>query len=200
MKPLNFLWIMRGFSPLVALVLLISACSNEKASEEISLNQAVSKNAKTTEINEKIAKFCLKAQDFAGCVQTMTQKEVPFKQKRDSDSGLRTWTRGTGVIVRMRTDSIEAMESKGTYGRYIKWIYSRTTGNQSGGSTWSVEGDCKDYTVNWEGDLAGWTKVRNPKELVKKNRSAYEPAIEAKAVLDEFCPQMNRLIADKTKS
>ena len=157
------------------------------------------------EIDKKIAEFCLKATDFAGCVESMSKKEVPFKQKQDAMQGMRTWTRTTGVVVRMRTASVKAMRNKnGEFGTHIRWNYSRTTGEGSG-SSWQVEGNCKEFTANWKGDMTGWTNVKDPEELMRKssawnNKAAqYEPAIEAKAVLTEFCPQMDKLVAETKK-
>ena len=155
------------------------------------------------EIDKEIAEFCLKATDFAGCVESMSKKEVPFKQKQDSDQGMRTWTRATGVVVRMRTASVKAMRNRnGDFGTHLRWNYSRTGDGNYAGSTWQVEANCKEFTANWKGNMAGWTSVRDPEQLMRKSSiwndksSTYEPAIEAKAVLTEFCPEMDRLVLE----
>lgn len=53
---------------------------------------------------------------------------------------------------------------------------------------WSVQADCRDYTADWDGDREGWRKL-SP----ESNRPSTK---EARAVLDEFCPQMERLIKE----
>ena len=63
-------------------------------------------------VDPKIAEFCMKATDFAGCVQTMTGG-LPPKQTKDVEDGLRTWTRDDGKIVRMRVDSVQALSKMG---------------------------------------------------------------------------------------
>ena len=75
-------------------------------------------NAVNAEIDKETAEFCLKATDFAGCVETMKRGLDPMR-KQDVEDGLRTWTRDTGVIVRMRVDTVEAINPKRSdYGRY----------------------------------------------------------------------------------
>ena len=46
-------------------------------------------------------------------------------QENAAEEGLLTWTRDSGVIVRMRTSSVRATRPKGEYGRYISWIFFR---------------------------------------------------------------------------
>ena len=157
--------------------------------------------------SREISEFCLKANDFAGCVETM-KRGLDSKRKTDVREGLRTWTRDTGVIVRMRTDSVKAVSPKGEYGRYLEWTYSRTGEGNESGSSWSVQGDCQDFTVNWEADSMGWTSVKSPEEFLKKRfpfpspqwgekmSPLFSPAKEAQDVLSEFCPQMDRLIRE----
>ena len=73
-------------------------------------------------VDPKIAEFCMKATDFAGCVQTMTGG-IPPKQTKHVEDGLRTWTRDDGSIVRMRTNAVMAIQNRGKYGRYIEYRY-----------------------------------------------------------------------------
>ena len=57
-----------------------------------------------------------------------------------------------------------------------------------------AEADCQDYTANWAGDKEGWVNLENPS---KKLKSWYlESTKEAKNILDEFCPQMDRLVKE----
>ena len=56
------------------------------------------------EVDPKIAEFCLKATDFAGCVQTMNTG-IPPKRRKADEERLHTWTRDDGTIVRMRVSS-----------------------------------------------------------------------------------------------
>jgi len=147
-----------------------------------------------TEIDPKIADFCMMATDFAGCVQTMSSG-LPPKQKQDAEQGLRTWTRATGVTVRMRTASLVAMKSSdGDYGTHIKWVYGRTARDNDGYQK-EVQANCKEFTADWNMDGQGWRSVKDP-EQYRRNTDEYEPTIEAKAVMDEFCPQMQRLVEE----
>jgi len=146
------------------------------------------------QVDPKIAEFCMKAQDFAGCVQTMTGG-LPPKQKMDAEEGLRTWTRESGVVVRMRVASVVAMKSAGNqYGSHIKWVYGRTGTNNEGWQK-EVQADCKNYTADWNEDRTGWLDVKDP-EKYRRDSGTYEPVREAKAVMDEFCPQIERLISE----
>ncbi len=146
------------------------------------------------QVDPKIAEFCMKATDFAGCVQTMTGG-LPPKQQTDAVEGLRTWTRETGVVVRMRTASVVAMKSSnGEYGRHIKWVYGRT-GKDNEGWQKEVQGDCKQYTADWNEDSKGWIDIKEPEKYRRKS-DEYEPVREAKAVMDEFCPQIERLVIE----
>ena len=162
--------------------------------------------AVNAEIDKETAEFCLKASDFAGCVETM-KRGLDTKRMNDVEDGLRTWTRDTGTKVRMRTKSVKAVQLGKPYGRYLEWFYTRgviegsfynwfterTTNNQPARS-WKVEADCIDYTVDWKGEASGWISVKNPDQYV--GNQLMDPAREAKNVLDEFCPQMDRLVAE----
>ena len=66
----------------------------------------------------------MKAADFAGYDETM-QRGLPPKQVKDVDEGLRTWERDTGTILKMRTNSIKAVQPGNPYGRYLTWLYTR---------------------------------------------------------------------------
>ena len=54
-----------------------------------------------------------------------------------------------------------------------------------------VEVDCEENTANWVGQLGGWWKLKGPKPT---RRDA--DAVTATEIMDEFCPQMNRLVAE----
>jgi hypothetical protein len=60
------------------------------------------------QIDPKITETCIRAQDFAGCVQTLSGG-LPPKQQKDAEEGLRTWTRDDGTIIRMRKASLVAL-------------------------------------------------------------------------------------------
>ena len=157
-------------------------------------------NAVNAEIDKETAEFCLKATDFAGCVETMKRGLDPIR-KQNVEDGLRTWTRDTGVIVRMRVDTVEAINPKRSdYGRYLQWRYSRTGEGNMPGSSWRVQGDCDEFTANWDNDGAGWVKVKDISYLLKpgewRGQSTYEPAREAQSVLKEFCPLMDKLVLE----
>ena len=163
-------------------------------------------SALNANVDKETAEFCLKASDFAGCVETM-KRGLDTKRLNDVEDGLRTWTRDTGTEVKMRTKSVKAVQLGKSYGRYLEWFYTRgviegsfynwfterTTNNQPARS-WKVEADCIDYTVDWKGEASGWISVKNPDQYV--GSQLMDPAREAKNVLDEFCPQMDRLVSE----
>jgi hypothetical protein len=144
------------------------------------------------EVDTKIAEFCMKATDFAGCVQTMTGG-LPPKQQQDAEDGLRTWTRDDGTIARMRISSVVALKNKGKYGRYLEYRYGLERKNNH--SMWGVQADCQDYTANWDKDAEGWKRLNDPAMYLRpgERSSMNQPAREAKAVLDEFCPIIDTL-------
>ena len=182
--------------PLLAALALPTACSNVEVSDK----------TVNAQIDKETADFCLKASDFAGCVETM-KRGLDTKRMNDVEDGLRTWTRDTGTKVRMRTKSVKAVQLGKPYGRYLEWFYTRgviegsfynwftgTTTNNQPARSWKVEADCIDYTVDWKGEASGWISVKNPDQYV--GNQLMDPAREAKNVLDEFCPQMDRLVSE----
>ena len=186
----------RFLLPLLAALALPTSCSNVEVSDK----------TVNAEIDKETADFCLKASDFAGCVETM-KRGLDTKRMNDVEDGLRTWTRDTGTKVRMRTKSVKAVQLGKPYGRYLEWFYTRgviegsfynwlidRTTNNIPARSWKVEADCIDYTVNWQADSGGWMNVRNPDQYV--GNQIMDPAREAKNVLDEFCPQMDRLVSE----
>jgi hypothetical protein len=74
------------------------------------------------QVDPKITETCMRAQDFAGCVQTLSGG-LPPKQQKDAEEGLRTWTREDGTIIRMRKASVVALKNKDGYGRYLEYTY-----------------------------------------------------------------------------
>ena len=59
----------------------------------------------------KDAEFCMKAADFAGCVETMT-RGVSGKQKKDVEEVLRAWARDIGQIVRRRISTVVELKTE----------------------------------------------------------------------------------------
>jgi len=139
------------------------------------------------QVDPKIAEFCMKATDFAGCVQTMTGG-LPPKQTKDAQEGLRTWTRDDGRIIRFRTASVVALKNDGKYGRYLEYQYGLEDSQDN--IMWNVQADCVDYTANWDQDYVGWYEVKDPTMYLRPGQYSfkYNSSKEAKAVLDEFCP------------
>jgi len=144
------------------------------------------------QVDPKIAEFCLKATDFAGCVQTMTGG-LPPKQQKDAEEGLRTWTRDDGTIIRFRPTTVVALKHEGKYGRYLEYQYGLEDNFYN--NMWGVQADCVDYTANWDQDNAGWFKVKDPSMYLRpgENSMKFNSVKEAKAVLDEFCPIIETL-------
>ena len=134
----------------------------------------------------------MRSVDFAGCVQTVTGGLSP-KQKQDVEDGLRTWTRDDGSVIRMCVSSVKGLRHKGSYGRYITYKYGLKSNDSN--TNWTVQADCRDYTANWDKDNSGWDKVKDPDMCLKNGEASgkYGSAMEAKAVLDEFCPIIDTL-------
>lgn len=159
-----------------------------------------------SQVDPRISEFCLKAQDFKGCIESMSKPATAIETKQDKQEDQRTWVRNSGVVVRMKVSSVKAMRSSnGDYGRHIKWVYGRdgvaqTQSNYWGsvthsGNVFEVQADCKEYTADWNNDMAGWRPVRDPGKY-RRNKDWYEPVIEAKQIMDEFCPQIGNLARD----
>ena len=144
------------------------------------------------QVDPKAAEFCMKAQDFAGCVETMT-KGLPSKQVQDAREGLRTWTRDNGQIIRMRFSSVVALRKDGKYGRYLEYRYGLE--DKDWGADWIVQADCLDYTANWDQDNKGWFQVKDPDKYLRAGEDyrKYSSTKEAKAVLDEFCGKIEAI-------
>ena len=175
-------------SPTHGLLMLIKRC----AMLSLALVSATSCLPAIAQVDPKIAEFCIKAQDFAGCVETMT-RGLPSKQSQDVKEGLRTWTRDNGQIIRMRTSSVVALRKDGQYGRYLEYRYGLE--DKNGGVDWMVQADCLDYTANWDQDNKGWFQVRDPERYIRpgEDYQKYSSSKEAKAVLDEFCSRIETL-------
>lgn len=170
---------------------------------------AVLAGSAKADVDPKISEFCLKAQDFKGCVEAMSKPAPENNAAEDSRNTQRSWTRDSGVVVRMKISSITAMKSSnGEYGRHIRWVYGRdgfaqgtstywglgiATSSASSGTVNEVQADCVNYTADWHGDNFGWRSVKDP-EKYRRDKNWYEPVLEAKQVMDEFCPQMNQLL------
>tara|TARA_A100001011_G_scaffold394808_1_gene488070 strand:- start:177 stop:830 length:654 start_codon:yes stop_codon:yes gene_type:complete len=140
--------------------------------------------AVNSEVDPEIAEMCMKAVDFQGCVNAMTGEKP-----NEFGEGTRKFVRKDGSLSVFNPLAISAMEVRGEYGRYFKYRYFRIENN--GFSTqWSAEADCLDYTANWKGDTGkekGWRDLKT---------SNLESSIEAVKILDEFCPQMDRLVRE----
>ena len=116
------------------------------------------------------------------CVQIMSGQ----KKKNEYGEGTRKLVRSDGSLSLFNPLAISAMKIRGEYGRYLRYRYFRI-GNDGVGNQWTAEADCQDYTANWEGDEEGWRNLKRDKK---------ESSVEAKKILDEFCPQMDRLVQE----
>jgi len=138
--------------------------------------------AVNAEISDKVHERCKDAKDYVGCVQMMSGQ----KKKNEYGEGTRKLVRSDGNLSLFNPLAISAMKIRGEYGRYLKYRYF-LIGNDGVGYQWTVEADCQDYTANWEGDEEGWRNLKRDKK---------ESSVEAKKILDEFCPQMDRLVQE----
>ena len=146
-------------------------------------------------LDPKIAEYCLRATDFAGCVETMSESDQP-KRLSNIEDGLRTWSREDGSIIRLRMENILALENKSKFGRYLEYRYTREYKYSESTFTdkYKVQADCVDYTAKWKLNQPQ-IRGRNWRNLKKipRDSSQYESAFEAIEVLDEFCPIINTL-------
>lgn len=118
---------------------------------------------------------------LASCSNTVEkEKEVVIET--------RVYDRKVGNVL-FNPMALTAKKVRGDWGRYIKYRYFRN--HPAGSSEWHVDADCNDYTADWKGDSRGWIKL-------KSNQS--EQRKEAKKILDEFCPQMDKLVQDAKKN
>ena len=131
-------------------------------------------------IPDEVHNACKDVADYKGCVELRIGKTSNYLE------GIRETKRKDGTTLLFHPDAVVAKKVRGEYGRYLNYRYYRL-GQRS---EWIADADCEDYTVNWEGDVGGWRDVRvHQKESSK----------EALKILDEFCPQMDRLV-EETKS
>ncbi len=137
-------------------------------------------NSLNAEIDPKVHDICKSVKDYKGCVELRTKNKV--------DSESRQWVRKDGSLSVFNPAALLAIKVKGEYGRYITFRYFRDKKGRKYEMT--VEADCQDYTANWKDDGRGWLNLRS------KKWSRLEPPQEAKKILDEFCPQMTKLVKD----
>ena len=120
---------------------------------------------------------CKDVRDYKGCI------EMKSGQINKYAKGTREIPRKDDSITIFHPDAVIAKEVRGEYGRYLNYRYYRVGQN----TEWSADADCEDYTVNWKGDRGGWLDVKVHQE---------EKSQEALKILDEFCPQMDRLVKE----
>ena len=100
----------------------------------------------------------------------------------------RVYDRKVGSVL-FNPMALTAKKVRGDWGRYIEYRYFRN--HPAGSSEWHVDADCIDYTADWRGDSRGWLKLKSNQSEIRK---------EAKKILDEFCPQMDKLVQDAKKN
>ena len=99
----------------------------------------------------------------------------------------REWKRRNGDVVLFSTKDVKPLSVRNQFGRYLSYTYSVN------GYSNQVEADCRDYTANWLNDNLifnknkGWNRISDSKE---------ERILEAKKILDEFCPKINNLLGN----
>ena len=144
--------------------------------------------AVNAEISDKIHKRCKDVRDYMGCVQMMGgQKQNEYGE------GTRKFVRSDGSLSIFNPLAVSAVEEKGEYGRYLTYRYFKiATDGKS--YPWTAKADCEDYTVNWEGDNKGWVKIKNYKKLKGWYKEAGKEALD---ILNESCPQMDRLVKEE---
>ena len=126
--------------------------------------------------NDEILKECLAANDYKGCVKTLSEKNENFQVK----------IRNNGKLAIYDLRDIRAIPLNGQFGTLLEWGYeiARTKSNPK--RTWKVIGDCERYRAKWNGD-SFWTELNSSD---KRNSSKSE----AKSLMDEYCPRMNNLV------
>ena len=107
--------------------------------------------------------------------------------------GFSVTTFSNGAVYRVDRSMTRAQKVRGEWGRYLTFSYLKTYRGRA--SFWTVEADCQDYTANWlgDGDVAfnpGWQRLKNRRPTISQK--------VAKEVLDEYCPQMKKLV-NKTR-
>ncbi len=151
------------------------------------------KNIKTVTPTPDQEATCLKAKDYKGCMEYYSKNPKGLIQSKKKYL-TREWQRGSntgwlkGSTVLFNPAAVIAKKVNDSWGRYISYRYHETRGNIK----WEVkiDGDCKEYTADYIGDQRGWYKLR---ERTKTRWGITQEVIE---VLDEFCPQMNRLVKE----
>ena len=121
---------------------------------------------------------CLSASDYKGCIESLSKNDV----------NKRVVIRKNGKIVIINIGSLRAIPFNGKFGRFLEWSYEVDQSNKKKRVKWTLAADCEKSAAKWEGANEKWVSLDS--SAVKKSESLQE----AKALLDEFCPQMNRLV------
>ena len=131
-------------------------------------------------ISKKAHQACKDVKDYKGCIEMRSDK----KQKKNEKLTRETQRDDKkGTIILFNPTTVIARKIRGEWGRYLSYRYFAIRGSRQG--EWSVDADCQDYTADWKGDEEPWRNLRAHKRDSSK---------EALKILDEFCPQMDRLV------
>ena len=112
-----------------------------------------------------------------------------FKEESILGKDTRVLYRKDGSLSLFNPLTVVAVENEGEYGRYINYRYFLIH-TSARPKQWTVDADCQDFKADWDGDTGketGWRDINTSKE---------DSSIEAKNILDEFCPQMDRLVKE----
>jgi hypothetical protein len=146
--------------------------------------------AVNAEADPKVHKLCLPAADYEGCIKVQTNETRSYTSDKSVKSiqyDTRELPRNdkSNTIVLFNPGTVIARNFNSEWGRHISYRYVLKRGNKS--LEIDVDADCFNYKVDWKGDETPWFDVRGSRRKSHK---------EAKSILDEFCPQINRLVKE----
>jgi len=128
-------------------------------------------------VDPEVHKLCLPAADYKGCVQMMSEDKTENKTREISNS--------RGYVAFFNPEAVVAKEVDGEYGRYINLRYRLINDNLGSNYEWNVDADCEKYKAR-ELFMGNWKRWKDVKKLP-------DAAI---GIIDEFCPQMDRLVKE----
>ena len=141
-----------------------------------------------TSISKEVHNSCKDVKDYKGCIEMRSgirntnRKNLTRSWQRGSNAG---WLKGSTVLF--NPAAVIAKKVNDSWGRYISYRYHETRNIK-----WeiTIDADCQEYTADYIGDQRGWYKLR------ERTKTRWGIAQEVIKVLDEFCPQMDRLVKE----
>ena len=144
--------------------------------------------AEPVQISEEVHNACKDVKDYRGCVAIRSGEA-----NQENAFPTRTSYQMKGKLkVLFNPAALTAVKVGDEWGRNLMWTYYTTLPPRSW--HWIGEADCKDYTLK----ISNFHGIKYPQGWIKLNgsKAKKEPNQAQKKIVDEFCPQMDRLVKE----